>query len=68
KKILVIDDSVDTGTTLKMVKSALMEKRVQSVSTACISNHLVPDKVDVDYSVYRYSLLRTKNSRDYYAT
>lgn len=68
KRVLVIDDSVDTGTTLKMVKSALMEKRVRSVITACISNHLMPDKVDIDYSVYRYALLRTKNSRDYYAT
>lgn len=67
KRVLVIDDSVDTGTTLKMVKYALMKKRVQSVVTACISNHLVPDKVDVDYSVYRYALLRTKNSRDYNA-
>ena len=67
KRVLVIDDSVDTGTTLKMVKSALMEKGIQSVATACISNHLMPDKVDVDYSVYRYALLRTKNSRDYYA-
>lgn len=68
KRVLVIDDSVDTGTTLKMVKSALMEIGVQSVATACISNHLMPDKIDVDYSVYRYALLRTKNSRDYYAT
>jgi len=68
KKILVIDDSVDTGTTIKMVKSVLLEKGAQSVTTACITNHLIPDKVDVDYSVYRYVLLRTKNSRDYYAT
>lgn len=68
KRILVIDDSVDTGTTLRMVKSVLLENGAQSVVTACISNHLVPDKVDVGYSVYRYRLLRTKNSRDYYAT
>ena len=68
KKVLVIDDSVDTGTTLEMVKSILLEKGARSVSTACISNHLIPDEVDVDYSVYRYALLRTKNSRDYYAT
>jgi len=67
KKVLVIDDSVDTGTTMRMVKSALLEKGAQSVTTACISNHLVPDKVDVDYSVYNYALLRTRNSRDYYA-
>ncbi|MCK4814258.1 phosphoribosyltransferase [bacterium] len=68
KRILVIDDSVDTGTTLRMVKSVLLENGAQSVVTACISNHLVPDKVDVNYSLYRYRLLRTKNSRDYYAT
>lgn len=68
KIVLVIDDSVDTGTTLRMVKSALLENGARSIVTACISNHLVPDKVDVDYSVYRYRLLRTKNSRDYYAT
>jgi phosphoribosylpyrophosphate synthetase len=68
KEVLVIDDSVDTGTTLSMVKSALLKKCAKSVTTACISNHLLPDKIDVDYSVYRYKLLRTKNSRDYYAT
>lgn len=68
KRILVIDDSVDTGTTLRMVKAALLEKRTRSVITACISNHLMPEEVDVDYTVYRYRLLRTKNSRDYYAT
>lgn len=68
KRILAIDDSVDTGTTLRMVKSALLEKGAQSVTTACISNHLLPDEVHVDYSVYRYRLLRTKNSRDCYAT
>jgi len=67
KRVLIIDDSVDTGTTLRMAKSALLDKGAQSVTTACISNHLLPDKVDVDYSVYRYKLLRTKNSRDYYA-
>ena len=68
KKVLVIDDSVDTGTTMRIVKSTLLEKGAQSVATACISNHLMPEKVSVDYSVYRYALLRTKNSRDYYAT
>lgn len=67
KRVLIIDDSLDTGTTLRMAKSALLDKGAQSVTTACISNHLLPDKVDVDYSVYRYKLLRTKNSRDYYA-
>ncbi|MHC4572975.1 MAG: phosphoribosyltransferase family protein [Planctomycetota bacterium] len=68
KRILVIDDSADTGTTFRIVKSALQKKGAQSVVTACISNHLIPDKVNVDYCVYRYALLRTKNSRDYYAT
>ncbi len=67
KSLLVIDDSVDTGTTLRMVSSALLDKGAKSVTTACISNHLLPDRVNVDYSVYRYKLLRTKNSRDYYA-
>jgi len=67
KKVLIIDDSVDTGTTLSMVKSALLKKGAESVSTACVSNHLLPDKVGVDYSVYTYALLRTRNSRDYNA-
>ena len=67
KKLLVIDDSVDTGTTLSMVKSMLLENGAASVTTACISNHLLPEKVCVDYTVYTYALLRTKNSRDYYA-
>ena len=68
KKVLVIDDSVDTGTTMSLVKSALLEKGAESVATACISNHLLPNKVKVDYAVYNYALLRTRNSRDYYAT
>lgn len=68
KRILVIDDTVDTGTTLRIVKSVLLGRGAQSVATACISNHLLPEKVKVDYSVYRYKLLRTNNSRDYYAT
>ena len=67
KNVLVIDDSVDTGTTLRMVKSALLEKGAASVTTACISNHLAPGRVQVDYSVYEYRLLRTRNSRDYHA-
>jgi len=68
KTVLVIDDSVETGTTLRLVKKTLLERGVSSVITACISKDLIPDKVDVEYSVYRYALLRTKNSRDYYAT
>jgi phosphoribosylpyrophosphate synthetase len=67
KKILIIDDSVDTGTTLSMVKSALLKNGASFVATACISNHLLPDKVCVDYTVYTYALLRTINSRDYNA-
>ena len=68
KKILVIDDSVDTGTTLKLIKRLLLNKGAQSVTTACISNHLLPKHVHVDYAVHTYALLRTINSRDYYAT
>jgi hypoxanthine-guanine phosphoribosyltransferase len=67
KSILVIDDSVDTGTTIRMVKQMLCARGAATVATACISNHLVPEKVPVDYAVYRYRLLRTKNSRDYHA-
>lgn len=67
KRVLVIDDSVDTGTTLRIVKSALFEKGASSVTTACISNHLVPEQTTVDYAVYSHTLLRTKNSRDYNA-
>jgi len=67
KKVLVIDDSVDTGTTLSMVQSLLLKNGAVSVTTACISNHLLPEKVSVDYSVYTYRLLRTRNSRDYNA-
>jgi len=68
KKVLVIDDSCETGTTLGLVKSALLENGAEYVTTACITRDLVPDEVDVEYSVYKYELLRTKNSRDYYAT
>lgn len=68
KKVLVIDDDVATGTTLEIVKATLLEHGASSVTTASISNHFLPDEIDVDYSVYRYKLLRTKNSRDYYAT
>jgi hypoxanthine-guanine phosphoribosyltransferase len=68
KTILIIDDDIATGTTLAMVKSILFERGASSVTTATISNHFLPDEIKVDYSVYRYILLRTKNSRDYYAT
>ena len=67
RRILAIDDSVDTGTTMQMVKELLLAKGAHSVKTACISNHLVPDETHVDYAVYRYRLLRTRNSRDYHA-
>jgi UDP-N-acetylglucosamine transferase subunit ALG13 len=68
KKVLVIDDDVATGTTMELVKSTLLKHGASSVTTASISNHFLPDKIEVDYSVYRYKLLRTRNSRDYYAT
>jgi phosphoribosylpyrophosphate synthetase len=68
KNVLVIDDSVDTGTTMNIIKSKLLLNGARNVYTACISNHLIPEKVHVDYSIYKYILLRTKNSRDYYAT
>ena len=68
KKVLVIDDDIATGTTLVAVKSTLLRHGALSVTTASISNHFLPDEIEVDYSVYRYKLLRTKNSRDYYAT
>lgn len=68
KKVLVIDDDIATGTTLAVVKSTLLRRGASSVITASISNHFLPDEIEVDYSVYRYKLLRTKNSRDYYAT
>jgi hypoxanthine phosphoribosyltransferase len=68
KKILVIDDSVDTGTTLNTVKSILVENGAQSIQTACITNYLLPYEVHVDYAVGIHVLIRTKNSRDYYAT
>lgn len=65
KKLLVIDDSVDTGATLRHVRETLLQKGAESVMTSCISNHLRPSKVWVDYAVYYYALLRTPNSRDY---
>jgi len=68
KAVLVIDDDIATGTTLAIVKSALLEHGASSVTTASISNHFLPNEIKVDYSVYKYKLLRTKNSRDYYAT
>ena len=68
KNLLVIDDSVDTGTTLRLIKKDLLERGAQVVLTACISNHLRPQKVPVDYAVYRYALLRTPNSRDFKAS
>ncbi len=68
KDVLVIDDDIATGTTLSLVKTCLLERGASSVTTATISNHFLPNKINVDYSVYRYVLLRTKNSRDYYAT
>jgi phosphoribosylpyrophosphate synthetase len=67
KKVLVIDDDIATGTTLELVKDILLKHGAASVTTASISNHFMPDEINVDYSVYRYALLRTKNSRDYYA-
>jgi len=68
KKVLVIDDDIATGTTLSLVKSTLLERGASSVTLATISNHLLPDIIKTDYSLYKYVLLRTKNSRDYYAT
>jgi len=68
KKVLVIDDDIATGTTLELVKSVLLKRGASSVTTASVSNHFLPDKIEVDYAVHRYALLRTKNSRDFYAT
>ncbi|HPS55242.1 MAG TPA: phosphoribosyltransferase [Sedimentisphaerales bacterium] len=68
KNILIIDDDIATGTTLNKVKSILLEHGAASVTTGCISNHFLPDEIKVDYSVHRYVLLRTKNSRDFDAT
>ena len=68
KKVLVIDDDIAIGTTLELVKSTLLKLGASSVTTATISNHFLPDKIKVDYSLYCYALLRTKNSRDYYAS
>lgn len=68
KKVLVIDDDIATGETLSLVKSSLLEHGASCVTMATISNHFLPNKIFVDYSVYRYVLLRTNNSRDYYAT
>jgi len=68
KSVLVIDDSVDTGTTMELAKSILLQRGANSVLTACITNHLSPTTVEVDYAVYQYQLLRTVNSRDYDAS
>lgn len=68
KHILVIDDDIATGTTLGNVKSILLKHGAASVTTSCISNHFLPDEIKVDYSVHKYVLLRTKNSRDFDAT
>ena len=68
KSILVIDDDIATGATLELVKSVLLKHGASSVTTASVSNHFLPDEIKVDYSLYHYALLRTKNSRDYYAT
>ena len=67
KRILIIDDSVDTGSTMRIISGRLIEAGAQEVRTACISNHMLPRKVKVDYAVHEYALLRTPNSRDYYA-
>jgi phosphoribosylpyrophosphate synthetase len=68
KRVLVVDDDIASGTTLELVKSVLLKHGASSVTTASISNHFLPDEIKVDYSLYRYALLRTRNSRDYYAT
>ncbi|MHC4213036.1 MAG: phosphoribosyltransferase family protein [Planctomycetota bacterium] len=68
KDLLVIDDDLATGATLDIVKSTLIKHGASSVATASISNHFLPDRIKADYSVYQYVLLRTKNSRDYYAS
>ncbi len=68
KRVLVIDDDIAIGTTLELVKSMLLKHGASSVTTATVSNHFLPEEIKVDYSLYRYALLRTKNSRDYYAT
>ncbi|MFT5295185.1 MAG: UDP-N-acetylglucosamine transferase subunit ALG13 [Colwellia sp.] len=65
KRVLVIDDSVDSGSTMKIVKKAIKDSGAESVMFSCISNHLTPKSVFVDFSVYEYALLRTKNSKDY---
>lgn len=67
KRTLIIDDSVDTGTTIRLAKQILLEHGAESVMTSCISNHLLPSRVQVDFSVYQFALLRTKNSKDYAA-
>jgi len=67
KHVLVIDDDIATGATLAIIKAALLEQGASSVTLASISNHFLPRRIQVDYSVYEYALLRTKNSRDYHA-
>lgn len=65
KNVLVIDDDIATGTTLQLIKETLTAAGAASVTMASISNHFLPNKIKVDYSVYEYALLRTRNSRDY---
>ncbi len=65
KNVLLIDDSVDSGSTIEIGRRMLIESGAQEVKVCCVSNHLYPRKIKTDYSVYEYALLRTKNSRDY---
>jgi len=67
KRILVIDDSVDTGTTMRIICERLMQEGAREVRTGCISNHLSPRVVAVDFAVYEYALLRSPTSPDYHA-
>jgi len=65
REILVVDDSTETGTTLSLVKTMLLEAGAASVTTACISNNAPARQEVVDFALTRCRLLRTRASRDY---
>lgn len=66
KNLLIIDDSVDTGNSIKAVKELVTSKFPESTTKLAALNVMSQSKsiITVDFSVYKDAMLRTPMSKD----